>query len=181
VAVEGLPGGARFAWKDGLLRVLVAPSLDGEGRAAGDVPGPAGAARIALVLDGGSEPATLDLRRLDLSDGNGTVRSFRAGRDGVVPVRSGSLAALLPNRPNPFNPTTEIAYYLPRAGSVRLRILDTAGRVVAVLAEGPEVAGWHAAIWDGRAAGGEDVGSGVYFASLESEGALRTVRMTLVR
>jgi len=51
--------------------------------------------------------------------------------------------ALAQNHPNPFGSTTTIAFELPRAGDVSLRLYDVAGREVAVLASGRWERGRH--------------------------------------
>jgi hypothetical protein len=64
---------------------------------------------------------------------------------------------LLPNYPNPFNPTTSIRFGMPETARVRLSVYDLLGREVAVLVEGILQAGWHSATW--RA---DNLPSGVY-------------------
>jgi hypothetical protein len=64
---------------------------------------------------------------------------------------------LLPNYPNPFNPTTSIRFGMPKTARVRLSVYDLLGREVAVLVEGILQAGWHTATW--RA---DNLPSGVY-------------------
>lgn len=54
-----------------------------------------------------------------------------------------SRIALGQNHPNPAAGPTTIAFELPRAGEVSLRLYDVAGREVAVLAEGPRGPGRH--------------------------------------
>lgn len=50
--------------------------------------------------------------------------------------------------PNPFNPTTQIAFELPMATSVRLAVYDLLGREVTVLVTGPLSAGQHVVTWN---------------------------------
>ncbi|MCP4545572.1 MAG: hypothetical protein GY835_03770 [bacterium] len=90
--------------------------------------------------------------------------------------------ALQHNYPNPFNPTTTIAYDLPRACAVSLRILDVEGRMIATLRSGrTEAAGSHAVVWQGRDDAGNALPSGFYFAELKADGVETTQRMLLLK
>lgn len=70
---------------------------------------------------------------------------------------------LLPNQPNPFNPTTTISFVVPERMPVVLTIHDVAGRVVATLTDDVRDAGRHRITWNADA-----VASGVYFAKLRA-------------
>jgi endonuclease I len=87
------------------------------------------------------------------------------GVDEELPV---ALFTLDQNVPNPFNPVTTISFTLPTATDVRLLVYDVSGRLVAELASGPFTPGRHEVRWDGRDVGGHEVGSGVYFYSIEA-------------
>lgn len=71
--------------------------------------------------------------------------------------------ALHPNRPNPFNPRTTIAYDLPAAAHVRMRVFDGHGRLVKTLVDAHKPAGRHLVVWDGTGSAGAPVASGIYF------------------
>ncbi len=84
------------------------------------------------------------------------------------------------NFPNPFNPATEIRYGLPHAARVTLRVYNMLGEEVAVpVQEEWKTPGYHTAIWNGRNAGGERVGSGVYLYKLQA-GSFTHVRKMLL-
>ena len=89
--------------------------------------------------------------------------------------------ALRPATPNPFRGSTSIPYSLPRAGPVRIRVFDVAGRQVAVLMAGAAPAGEHAVVWNGRDSRGRDAGSGIYFVKLDAEGQSRVRKIALTR
>lgn len=90
--------------------------------------------------------------------------------------------ALAQNIPNPFNPTTRIAYSVPAPGSeIELSVHDSAGRLVATLVSGYREAGVHEAVWDGRDARGETVASGVYFARMDAPGCSSTKKLILLK
>ncbi|MBK6735316.1 MAG: hypothetical protein IPG61_14790 [bacterium] len=97
-----------------------------------------------------------------------------------VPVAAAA-AQLLGAAPNPFNPRTTVRFSLPTAGDVRLDLHDAAGRLVAVLAEGPFAAGEHGVAWDGRDRQGRAAASGTYYARLRAAGDTGTIPLTLVR
>jgi len=79
--------------------------------------------------------------------------------------------------PNPAPANTRIDYVLPTAGRVSLRLFDTSGRLVRVLADGDAVAGSHSAVWDGRDDHGRLAPAGAYFYELSSGGAMRRQRV----
>lgn len=63
-------------------------------------------------------------------------------------------------------------------GVVRLRVFDIAGRQVAELVNGTLEAGAHVVTWDGVTTGGDHLKNGVYFARLETEGGVKTLKVT---
>lgn len=88
----------------------------------------------------------------------------------------------LKNRPNPFNPQTQISFRIPSATKVRLEILDTQGRLVRTLVQGEDLAaGQHSVTWDGTADSGLDVASGTYFYRVVVDGVASTNQMTLLK
>jgi glycosidase len=93
------------------------------------------------------------------------------GTDERVPAEF----ALEQNYPNPFNPATTIRFSLPAAADVSLTVFDVLGREVASLAIGRRAAGVHTAVWDGRNAEGNAVGSGIYFYRLSVNGGTNSV------
>lgn len=85
------------------------------------------------------------------------------------------------NHPNPFNPKTNIAFTLERAGAVSLAVFDTAGRRVTTLHEGLLEAGAHDVEWDGRDSAGRPAASGLYFVRLQGEGQVDTAKLLLAK
>ncbi|MFN0149197.1 MAG: FlgD immunoglobulin-like domain containing protein [bacterium] len=82
-------------------------------------------------------------------------------------AKSGTLSS---PRPNPFNPSTEIAFTLDAAGDVDLRIYGASGALVRTLVEQPQAAGRHVVTWDGLDARGATLASGTYFYQLRVNG-----------
>ncbi len=83
--------------------------------------------------------------------------------------------------PNPFNPRTVLRYQLDGPAEPRLTLYDASGRRLRVLREGPQDAGAHEYVWDGRDGAGNELPSGVYLARIEAAGRHGSARLTLIR
>ena len=88
---------------------------------------------------------------------------------------------LLPNSPNPFNPTTLLTFEKPFDGPATLEIVNVAGHRVRTMLTGDVQAGRHELIWDGRDANGHRVAAGVYFARLQTPEATVSRSLVLVQ
>jgi hypothetical protein len=69
---------------------------------------------------------------------------------------------LLPNYPNPFNPSTQITYGLPKAGMVEINVYNTLGQRIRRYSFDNQPAGYHQIEWDGCNDAGSPVGTGMY-------------------
>lgn len=88
----------------------------------------------------------------------------------------------LANHPNPFNPRTTVSYTVPSRGTVTVTIYDARGALVATLVDNEaRDAGAYRADWDGRTGAGLNVPSGVYFARIQHNDAVRSRKMVLLR
>jgi hypothetical protein len=85
-----------------------------------------------------------------------------------------STFALKPNYPNPFNPSTQIAFSITKEGPVSLRVYDILGREVATLVNENRKPGQYTERFDGSR-----VASGVYMYVLRSSEGHLTSRMLL--
>ena len=65
--------------------------------------------------------------------------------------------------PNPFNPTTNIAYSLPITSEISIRIFDIQGREIDVLYDNIQDAGSHMLVWDASS-----FATGIYFVKMSS-------------
>ena len=109
--------------------------------------------------------------------------------EGAIAVKAGGEASptvardliLAQNKPNPFNPATQITWSQPESGKAELSIVDAAGRRVRTLVRGAYPAGVHAALWDGRDENGRTMAAGVYFYTLDAGGAHLTRKMLLLK
>jgi alpha-amylase len=83
--------------------------------------------------------------------------------------------------PNPFGPSTTIAFSLPARAHIRLGIYDVAGREVDMLQDGVRSEGPHEVVWDGSNDNGLPLSSGIYFVQLAAGGETRTSKLMLLR
>ncbi len=84
--------------------------------------------------------------------------------------------ALAQNSPNPFNPSTMIAFSLPFQGHVRLTVFNAVGQEIATLVDEERAAGSHMVRWDAA-----NRPSGAYFYRIQSGSFVETKRMLLVK
>jgi hypothetical protein len=94
------------------------------------------------------------------------------GRPSVGPGRF----VLSQNYPNPFNPATRIAYSIPSAGRVTLKVYNSLGQEAAVLFDGIRQPGRYTAAFDGSGFSG-----GVYFYRLTADGVSVTRKLVLMK
>ncbi len=94
---------------------------------------------------------------------------------------STATVALEQNVPNPFNPTTSIAYRVPTSGPVTLRVFNVAGELVRTLVDEAVTKGSHRVTWHGRDNRGRQVASGVYFYQLVAGQQVLTRKLVLLK
>jgi photosystem II stability/assembly factor-like uncharacterized protein len=83
---------------------------------------------------------------------------------------------LYQNHPNPFNPSTNITYEIPKSARVILKVYDVLGREIETLVNSVQPPGQHSVLFDAH-----NLPSGVFFYQLKSNGHLVTRKMLLVR
>ena len=91
---------------------------------------------------------------------------------------------LFQNRPNPFNPWTEIQYEIPDGVSsipVRLTIFNIEGKPVRTLVHTHQGTGAYRVRWYGRNQAGETVSSGVYLSILQAGDKTLGRKMVLLK
>jgi len=120
---------------------------------------------------------------LAVSSGFWTAPKLRAdvALDNFESASQTRRTALLPNFPNPFNPSTTISYRLGEEATVALTVFNVHGREVRTLIRGTEQAGPHEAVWDGRDNHGQSVSSGLYFYQLRAGDFQDTRKMVLLK
>jgi fibronectin type 3 domain-containing protein len=90
--------------------------------------------------------------------------------------------ALGRNFPNPFNPSTRIAYDVPSPGGhVELVVYSVTGTVVRRIVSEELEQGRHSAVWGGTDEQGRQVSSGVYFYRLTAQDFTDQKKMVLLK
>lgn len=89
--------------------------------------------------------------------------------------------ALFQNQPNPFNPSTKIAFTLPGATHARLSIYNVDGKLVKTLVDELLDGGFRECFWNATGDDGAPVSSGVYFYRLHTNSGTLTKKMLLLR
>ena len=148
--------------------------------------------RVTIEIQSDSDASGYYLARAKDADGN-TLATWNS-----IPINSGEPTTLTlpiggraqmamkdlvlhPNVPNPFNPSTQIAYQIPETGHVSLAIYNTLGQQVRVLVQGSQAPGQYRVTWDGKDMFGREVSSGVYIYRLAHSRNVITRRLLLVK
>jgi hypothetical protein len=115
-------------------------------------------------------------------DGHGlildSVTVFGDSLTAINPL-SGTLPSkfeLYQNYPNPFNPVTKIDFDIPKAGFTTLRVYDVTGAEIKTIAAEELSAGKYSMSFDASG-----LASGIYYYRLESNGLVKTMKMSLVK
>lgn len=85
-------------------------------------------------------------------------------------------ATLEQNFPNPFNPSTNIVYTIPKAGYVRLAVFNLLGQEVASIFEGTQSAGTYEVTFDKAG-----LPTGIYFYRIQAPGFAETRKMVITK
>ena len=104
---------------------------------------------------------------IELNAGTTSVKN-----DAAIPF----MFTLSQNRPNPFNPSTQIDFTLQKSSFVSLKIFDALGREMSTLVSGYLSAGNHTRQWNAG-----NMQSGVYFYRLQAENFMETKKLVLLK
>ena len=85
------------------------------------------------------------------------------------------------NYPNPFNPTTIIAFSMNEACNVTLEVFNVKGENVKQLVSDQFSAGQHSVVWNGTDENNQPVSSGIYFYKLRIGNFQQTRKMILLK
>ena len=84
--------------------------------------------------------------------------------------------SLLPNYPNPFNPSTTMTFTLPTQSFVTLEVFDSLGRPMSCLVSKELLPGTYSKKWNA-----EGLSSGTYFSRLQTESYSETQKIVLLK
>jgi hypothetical protein len=96
--------------------------------------------------------------------------------DDEIASEQSSIATLIGNYPNPFNPETTIKFSISKNSNVDLSIYNIKGQRVRTLANQQYPVGEHSLVWNGDDDPGRSVGSGVYFYKLSVDGQVVSIK-----
>jgi len=85
------------------------------------------------------------------------------------------------NYPNPFNAATTIEYSIPKSGDVIINIYNLSGQSIRKIVAPAQSAGRHRMNWEATDRNGNVLPSGVYFYQVESNNAIATGKMVLIK
>ena len=97
-----------------------------------------------------------------------------------------STALVSPDRPvavvpNPFNPRTEVSFYVETGGMVTVDVFDVRGRRIIRLLDESSGVGARSVVWEGTDHADHRVASGVYFVRVQTPSGTHERRVALVR
>ncbi len=107
------------------------------------------------------------------------IRALKNDNIGVEPEYPASIPFIFKlesPHPNPFNPSTRIAFTLPSETDVSLQAFNLTGRMVAEIVSGTFNAGRHEVVWDAG-----KLSSGIYLVRLEAEWGAQIQKALLVK
>ncbi|MCX6144967.1 MAG: T9SS type A sorting domain-containing protein [Ignavibacteriales bacterium] len=84
--------------------------------------------------------------------------------------------SLSQNYPNPFNPSTTIRFELAQHSSVKLKVFNVLGQLLATLVDKQRNAGFYLVEWNAQG-----TASGVYFYQLQAGDVIQTKKMILMK
>ena len=136
---------------------------------------------IPVTVPEGMSPE-ITLTNAVLSDLYGNIVPVLLGQTRVSVTAAPTAFSMAVARPNPFNPSTTIAYEVPEQTHVTLTIYNLLGQEVVRLMDQVQAAGRYEAVWHGTNSRGAGVASGVYLYRIVSgSGYTETKRMTLLK
>jgi len=163
-----------------VLRVVAAsPSLS---ISSGEETEPTIIIPVRLLRNTGTDFSLTELILIDAQGQEIPVKVARSRQTVIAGKQVPDTFALYMNTPNPFNPRTQISYYVPRTARMTLKVYNLLGRQVIQLVDRKHAAGRYTTFWNARNNQGEPVASGIYLYRLTSDtGYVETRKMTLLK
>ena len=127
------------------------------------------------------EFAQLSINEIDYTDNatNGSVIIIAADSDLVqIPHY---VTTLIGNHPNPFNPETEISFYLADTSDAEIQIFNVKGQIIRNLILNNLTSGYHSITWDGKDSTMHNVANGLYFYRLLADRKSKIKKMILLK
>ena len=174
------PGGGS-SWRRVARRVLSDEPLEAS------VPGQVQFFRHVFCLDPSWDALRLGAIVFVQRDSDHRVLQAAAADDGggLQPVPTTGIdesrVNLFQNIPNPTTGEARILFTLPRAQNTTVRVLDVRGALVRTLTDGPRPRGVHNVYWDGTDWRGRRAANGIYLYLLQTEDAVISKKLTLLR
>jgi len=130
-------------------------------------------------------PVTADLETPDPNSDDFMIWRFTTMTDPTANPDGETIPGVVNNLansyPNPFNPSTTIAFSLAKPGSTSLAIYNLKGQLVKRLVYGKLNAGNYNVVWTGKDSSNRSVASGMYLYRLESGSYRSTKKMLLMK
>ncbi|PKN72165.1 MAG: hypothetical protein CVU50_08465 [Candidatus Cloacimonetes bacterium HGW-Cloacimonetes-3] len=111
----------------------------------------------------------------------GPVSVFTGNEGEVVPSTVEYETGIVNVYPNPFRPSTEIAYKLRDTANVTIGIYNQKGQLIRSLLHSSKESGIYQIGWDGKDSNGKHCASGIYFARMQAGSVNSFYKMTLVK
>lgn len=105
---------------------------------------------------------------------NGSIEKIGAGEE-IISEAIDSYK-LFSNYPNPFNPSTQIVYQIPKEGFVNLTVYNTLGQVVQILVNKQQAVGKYTVEFNSN-----NLPSGVYIFRLQANEFSSTKKMVIAK
>jgi hypothetical protein len=84
------------------------------------------------------------------------------------------------NYPNPFNPSTTIAFSLSKSSNVKLKIFNIKGQKIRTLTDTFYPKGKHYILWDGKDENQKSMSSGIYFYQISVDNQIKMTKKCIM-
>ncbi len=85
------------------------------------------------------------------------------------------------NYPNPFNPSTSVAFSLKDPSKVNISIYNIKGELVKVLVNETKNPGHHSVVWNGKNSHNKTVSAGIYMLKMECNEYIKTKKIIMIK